>query len=77
MDTVQLYIIDVKEGGKAMGKRRMGSEPITENRRVIKIGNSFYLNLPPEFVTRNNIKPGDKVPITCDHLLKVIPHAER
>jgi len=60
-----------------MGKRRMGSEPITENRRVIKIGSSFYLNLPPEFVTRNNIKPGDKVPITCDHLLKVIPHAER
>ena len=52
-------------------------EPITENRRVIKIGNSFYLNLPPEFVTLNNIKPGDKVPVTCDHLLKVIPHAER
>ena len=51
-------------------------EPITENRRVIQIGHSFYLNLPPDFVTRNNIKPGQKVPVTCDHLLKVIPHAE-
>lgn len=60
-----------------MKKRARTSEPITENRRVIQIGSSFYLNLPPEFVTRNNIKPGDKVPVTCDHLLKVIPHAER
>jgi len=51
-------------------------EPITENRRVIRLGQSFYLNLPPEFVTANNIKPGQKVPITCDHLLKVIPHPE-
>ena len=60
-----------------MGKRRTGREPITENRRVIKIGNSFYLNLPPEFVILNNIKPGDKVPITCNHMLKVIPHVDR
>lgn len=60
-----------------MQKRTEKREPITENRRVIKIGASFYLNLPPEFVTLNNIKPGDKVPVTCDHLLKVIPHAER
>jgi len=60
-----------------MKKRTRRSEPITENRRVIQIGSSFYLNLPPEFVVANNIKPGDKVPITCDHLLKVIPHAER
>ena len=60
-----------------MKKRARRSEPITENRRVIQIGSSFYLNLPPEFVSANNIKPGDMVPVTCDHLLKVIPHAER
>lgn len=59
-----------------MRKRKVTGEPITENRRVIKIGNSFYLNLPPEFVNRNNIEPGDKVPVTCNHLLKVIPHAK-
>jgi len=59
-------------------RSRVGKgEPITENRRVIRIGHSFYLNLPPEFVSRNHIKPGDKVAITCNHLLKVIPHAER
>ena len=59
-----------------MRKRIEESEPRTENRRVIRIGNSFYLNLPPEFVIRNKIKAGDKVPITCDHLLKVIPHSD-
>jgi hypothetical protein len=59
-----------------MKKKARRSEPITENRRVIQIGSSFYLNLPPEFVTSNNIRPGDKIAVTCDHLLKVIPHAE-
>ena len=52
-------------------------EPITENRRVIGIGHSFYLNLPPQFVIANNIKPGEKVPITCNHILKVILPDER
>lgn len=60
-----------------MRKKIGKNEPVTENRRIIQIGHSFYLNLPLEFITRNNIKPGQKVPITCNHLLKVIPHAER
>ena len=60
-----------------MRKRVQKGEPITENRRVIRIGRSYYLNLPPEFVEANNIEPGTKVPVTCDHLLKVIPNAER
>jgi hypothetical protein len=61
----------------AKAKRKIESgEPITENRRVIRIGRSFYLNLPQEFVFANKIKPGQKVPITCNHLLKVIPHPE-
>jgi hypothetical protein len=59
-----------------MKKTMMKGDPITENRRVIKIGSSFYLNLPQEFVIRNNIKPGQMVPVTCDHLLKVVPHPE-
>lgn len=60
-----------------MRRKIKKGEPITENRRVVRIGHSFYLNLPPEFVIANNIEPGDKVPITCDHLLKVIPNTER
>jgi hypothetical protein len=59
-----------------MRKKQKPNEPITENRRVIKLGSSYYLNLPPEFVRDNRIKPGTKVPVTCDHILKVIPHSE-
>jgi len=58
-------------------KRHNPGEPITENRRVLKIGKSFYLNLPPEFVELHHIQPGQKIPITADHLLKVIPHSEQ
>jgi hypothetical protein len=76
IELVELYNIKAKRGKTTMRKRKVMDEPITENRRVIKIGNSFYLNLPPEFVSRNNIQPGDKVPITGNHLLKVIPNAE-
>jgi antitoxin component of MazEF toxin-antitoxin module len=60
-----------------MKKRRGTNEPITENRSILKIGNSFYLCLPPEFVRAHGIRPGDKVPVTCNHLLKVIPNSER
>jgi len=54
IDPIELYNGKLKR--KKMRKRIKESEPITENRRVIRIGNSFYLNLPPEFVIRNKIK---------------------
>jgi len=60
-----------------MKGRREQDEPITENRRVIKVGSSFYLNLPPEFVRMHGIKPGQKVPVTASHLIKVIPNSEK
>lgn len=60
-----------------MARKRRAGEYITENRRVICIAGSYYLNLPKEFVEDNNIKAGTKVPITADHILKVIPHSER
>ncbi len=59
-----------------MRKKREVNEPITENRRVIKIGSAYYLNLPPEFVESNRIRPGQMVPVTANHILKVVPHSE-
>lgn len=58
-------------------KRRLNGEYITENRRIVRIGRAWYLNLPPEFIAEHGLKNGDKVPITADHILKVIPHSER
>jgi len=56
-------------------KRKPG-EPITENRKIISICGSYYLNLPREFVEGNGIKPGQKVAITAHNdVLKVITHS--
>ena len=57
-------------------KKRSPGVPITENRRVLMIGQSYYLNLPREFVEANRIRLGQLVPITADHILKVVPHPE-
>lgn len=57
-------------------RRIKEGDPLTENRRVIRVGCSFYLNLPREFIAPNNTKPGQEMSITCDHLLKVIPHTK-
>lgn len=57
-------------------KKQRKNEPITQNRRIRKIGSSYYLNLPPEFVAQNNIQPGDRVPVVANHILKVIPMSE-
>lgn len=59
-----------------MKRKRESGEPITENRRVIKIGRAYYLNLPLAFVELNRIRPGQKVPIIADHILKVVPFPE-
>jgi len=60
-----------------MKKRHINlSGIITENRRLLKIGNSWYLNVPPEFVERNNLKNGDMVPVICNRNLKALPDWE-
>lgn len=58
-------------------KHYKSGEYITENRRIIRIAGSYYLNIPKEFVIAHGIKPGQKVPITANRLLKVIPHFEK
>lgn len=72
LDTRQI----VKED--KMPKRRLWQpgEVVTESRRIIKRGRSYYLSLPPEFVARNNLQHGDKVGVIADHFLKAIPISE-
>jgi len=60
-----------------MKNHRKPGEPITENRRVIKISGAYYLNLPREFVESNGIQTGQKVPVVANHILKVIPMPEK
>ena len=61
-----------------MGKRKKfkPGDVIAEVRRVIKIGRSHYISIPPEFLEAHNIKQGDKIPIAANHIMKIIPMAE-
>ena len=50
---------------------------------TIEMANKYYntfmevMSTQEDKVSTIDFKPGDKVPVTCDHLLKVIPHAEQ
>lgn len=61
-----------------MGRRKKfkPGDVIAEVRRVIKIGRSHYISIPPEFLKAHNIKQGDKIPIAADHIMKIIPMPE-
>ena len=61
-----------------MGKRKKFApgDVIGETRRVLKIGNSHYISLPPEFVEAHRIREGDKLAIAANHIMKIIPMPE-
>ena len=42
---------------------------ISQTRRVVKQGNSYYVSLPPEFVRSHQIKPGDLLPVIANHIV--------
>lgn len=47
-----------------------------QTRKVIRIGGSLAITLPPEFTQGNNIKEGDDLPVLCNHIMKVVPMPE-
>jgi len=47
-----------------------------ETRRVIRLGGSLAITLPPEFCEAHNIKEGDDLPVAANHIMKVIPMPE-
>jgi len=40
-------------------------------RKLIRLGDSTALTLPPEFIRKNNLKPGDTVGVTYDSIILV------
>jgi antitoxin component of MazEF toxin-antitoxin module len=52
----------------------MKSEAYTKSKpgKLLKVGNSILLTLPPEFIKKNKLKPGDKVGITYDSILVIV-----
>lgn len=50
---------------------------IVGKRRVVRIGGSLYISLPPEFTNAHDIKKGDELPVLANHILKIVPMPEK
>lgn len=51
---------------------------IMSGQRVVrKIGDTFYINIPKEFLEQHSLKEGDILPFAANHLLKYIPMQEK
>ena len=50
--------------------------PVVKVRSVLRIGKSYYIALPREFVNLHGIEKGDRLPVLADHIMKVVPMKE-
>jgi len=50
---------------------------ISGQREIRKMGNSYYINIPREFLERHGLKEGDPMTFGANHLLKYMPQAEK
>jgi len=51
-------------------------KPIVKVRAVLKLGSSYYISIPPEFMRLHNLKKGDRLPVLAGKILKVVPMNE-
>jgi len=61
---------------KQKGRKKKEYKIIAEPRRLIRVGNSLAVTLPPRFVEEHNLREGDEVGVVADHILKLIPMKE-
>lgn len=72
------------EGGEEKKRRKSKnviidkeSGIISGQREIRKMGNSYYINIPHEFLERHGLKEGDPMTFGANHLLKYMPQAEK
>ena len=49
----------------------MTQDYIKSLRRIIKVGNAHYLNLPMRFIKKHNLKKGDKLLVHGNNALTI------
>ena len=67
---------DVKKEGRRRRRKLIvdeRSQLISAHRKLRKIGDSYYISIPREFVERHGLKEGDILPLIGDHLMMVVP----
>ncbi len=42
------------------------------DRQILAVGGSHYISLPPEFVRKNDLKPGDRVGVAYNDILAIL-----
>ena len=53
-----------------------GEKVIAGVRRIVRMGGSYYVALPKEFLERHGLKEGDELPYVGNHVLKFVPVLE-
>lgn len=49
---------------------------ISGQRPVVKVGDSFYINIPKEFMESHHLKKGSTLTLAANSILKYIPSEE-
>ena len=52
---------------------KRGHGAVAKVRRVVKSGDSLYVCIPPEFIRKHRLKPGDLLGVVANSVMKVIP----
>ena len=54
----------------------MSRKLVALKRKVVKIGGSYYVALPPEWIKKHGIKNGTEIVVVADALATIIPPTE-
>lgn len=63
-----------KRGRKIVLGKETGA--VVGIRKLIKYGSVIAVTLPPEWIDKHGLKPGDEIPIVADSVLKLVPVKE-
>jgi antitoxin component of MazEF toxin-antitoxin module len=59
-----------------MSRRKKDEDLIAKVRTIFRSGESLCVTLPKKFVVKHGLKPGDRIPIIANSILKLIPMRE-
>jgi antitoxin component of MazEF toxin-antitoxin module len=59
-----------------MSKRRRNDDLVAKVRTIFRSGESLCITLPKKFVVKHGLKPGDRIPVIANSILKAIPMQE-
>lgn len=57
-------------------KHKKQKDLVVKIRKIVRMGKTYYIQVPHEFMEKHGLKKGDKLPILADHIMKVVPMQE-